>query len=92
VESAVVPLEEKQLPPEPFSGKPFVFDFEIPVRPDPAVGVGQKDAAKGVTPTLDRVIDFPEKPGVAACYDPPVDERSWFLKCGECTNWAARAA
>jgi hypothetical protein len=57
VESAVVPLEEKQLPPEPFPGKPFVFDFEIPVRPDPVVGVGQKEAAKGVTPTLDLVID-----------------------------------
>ena len=35
VEEAVVPLEEKRLPPEPFPGKPFVFGFEIPVRPDP---------------------------------------------------------
>ncbi|CAA9394667.1 MAG: hypothetical protein AVDCRST_MAG01-01-696 [uncultured Rubrobacteraceae bacterium] len=35
VEEAVVPLEEKRLPPEPFPGKPFVFDFEIPVQPDP---------------------------------------------------------
>ncbi len=33
VEEAVVPLEEKRLPPEPFPGKPFVFDFEIPVQP-----------------------------------------------------------
>jgi hypothetical protein len=91
VESAVVPLEEKQLPPEPFPGKPFVFDFEIPVRPDPVVGEGQKEA-KGVTPTLDRVIDSAEKPGVAVCYDPPADERSRFLQCGEGTNWATQAA
>jgi hypothetical protein len=92
VESVVVPMEEKQLPPEPFPGKPFVFDFAIPVRPDSVVGVGQKEAAKGVTPTLDRVIDSPEKPGVAVCYDPPADERSRFLQCGEGTNWAAQAA
>jgi hypothetical protein len=59
VEEAVVPLEEKRLPPEPFPGKPFVFDFEIPVRPDPVAQVGQKEAAKGVTPTLDRVFDSP---------------------------------
>jgi len=58
-EEAVVPLEEKRLPPEPFPGKPFVFDFEIPVRPDPVAQVGQKEAAKGVTPTLDRVSDSP---------------------------------
>jgi hypothetical protein len=56
VESAVVPIEEKELPPEPFPGKPFVFNFDIPVQPDPVVGVGQKEAAKGITPTLDRVI------------------------------------
>jgi hypothetical protein len=59
VEDAVVPLEEKRLPPEPFPGKPFVFDFEIPVRPDPVAQVGQKEVAKGVTPTLDRVFDSP---------------------------------
>ena len=53
----MVPLEEKRLPPEPFPGKPFVFDFEIPVRPDPAAQASQKEAAKGVTPTLDRVFD-----------------------------------
>jgi hypothetical protein len=34
-ESPVVPLEEKQPPAAPFPGKPFVFDFEIPVRPNP---------------------------------------------------------
>ncbi len=57
VESAVVPLEEKQLPPEPFPSKPFVFDFEIPVRPDPVVEVGQRETAKGVTLSLDRVVN-----------------------------------
>ena len=51
VKAALVPPEEKQLPPEPFPGKPFVFEFEIPVRPDPVVGVGRKETAKGVTLT-----------------------------------------
>ncbi|MBA2712644.1 MAG: hypothetical protein H0U55_03695 [Rubrobacteraceae bacterium] len=57
VEEAVVPLEEKRLPPEPFEGKPFVFDFEIPVRPDPVVEAGQKETAGGATLTPDRVVD-----------------------------------
>ena len=30
-ESAVVPLDEKPPPPEPFPGDPFVFNFEVPV-------------------------------------------------------------
>jgi hypothetical protein len=51
VQEAVVPPEEKRLPPEPFEGKPFVFDFEIPVRPDSVVEVGQKETASGVTLT-----------------------------------------
>ena len=58
VEEAVLPLEEKRLPPEPFEGKPFIFDFEIPVRPDPVVEVGQKETAGGVTLTPDRVVDL----------------------------------
>jgi hypothetical protein len=49
VEEAVVPPEEKMLPPEPFEGKPFVFDFEITVRPDPVGEVGKKEMAGGVT-------------------------------------------
>ena len=42
VQEAVVPPEEKMLPPEPFEGKTFVFDFEIPVRPDPVGEVGPR--------------------------------------------------
>jgi hypothetical protein len=60
VQEAVVPLEEKRLPPEPFEGKPFVFDFEIPVRPGLAVEAGQKEAG-GVKLALDRVIDSPSR-------------------------------
>ena len=51
VQEAVVPPEDKQLPPELFKGKPFVFDFEIPVWPDPVVEVGQKETVSGVTLT-----------------------------------------
>jgi hypothetical protein len=43
-ESAVVPLDEKQPPPEP-----FVFDFDVPVRAVPVVDINQKATAKGVT-------------------------------------------
>jgi hypothetical protein len=51
VQEAVVPPEEKRLPPEPFEGKPFVFDFEIPVRPDTVGEVGPKETASDVTLT-----------------------------------------
>jgi hypothetical protein len=65
VEEAVVPLEEKMLPPEPFPGKPFVFDFEIPVRPDPAVEPGQKETAKSIALTVGRVIDSSVQAGLS---------------------------
>jgi hypothetical protein len=51
VQEAVVPPEEKRLPPETFEGKPFVFDFEIPVRPDPVGKLGPKETASDVTVT-----------------------------------------
>jgi hypothetical protein len=40
------------------SGKPgpFVFDFEIPVRPAPTIEVNQRVEAEGVAPTLRRVV------------------------------------
>ena len=59
VQGAVVPPEERRLPPEPFPGKPFVFDFEIPVRSNPQGEAGQKETAQGIMPTPDRVIDSP---------------------------------
>lgn len=77
-ESAVVPLEGKQPPPEPFPGDPFVFKFEVPVHAVSVVDVNQKVTAKGVTLRLDRVIDSPGRPRAVICYEPPDDKHSWL--------------
>jgi hypothetical protein len=77
-ERAVVPLKEKQLPPEPFEGEPFIFSFGIPVHPGPVVEVNQKDTANGVTLTLERVTDSPGRPEAVICFEPQDDVRGWF--------------
>jgi hypothetical protein len=83
VEQPVVSLEEKQLPPEPFPGEPFVFEFEIPVHAVPMVEVNEKATAEGVTLTLDRVLNSPGRPQAVVCYELPDDEHSWTLHGGE---------
>jgi hypothetical protein len=87
VEQAVVPLGEKQQPPEPFEGEPFVFEFEIPVHAVPVVEVNQKVTAKGVTLTLERVLNSPGRPRAVFCYEPPPDHKhhSWIIQAGEGT-------
>jgi hypothetical protein len=85
LESAVVPMEEKQLPPEPFPGKPFVFEFDIPIQPVPEIEVGQEETVNGVTLTLDRVIDSRAVDQAVFCYEAPDEEHSWFLKGGKGT-------
>ena len=77
-ESAVVPLQGKQPPPEPFPGEPFVFNFDVPVQDVHVVDVNQKAMAKGVTIRLDRVIDSPGRPRAVICYEPPDDKHSWL--------------
>jgi hypothetical protein len=77
-ESAVVPLQGKQPPPEPFPGEPFVFKFEVPLHAVHVVDVNQKATAKGVTLRLDRVINSPGRPRAVICYQPPDDKHSWF--------------
>jgi hypothetical protein len=77
-ESAVVPLQGKQPPPEPFPGEPFVFEFDVPVHTVPVVDVNQKATAKGVTLRLDRVINSPGRPRAVICYQPPDDKHSWL--------------
>jgi hypothetical protein len=78
-ESAVVGLQGKQPPPEPFPGEPFVFEFEVPVHAVSVVDVNREKAtAKGVTLRLDRVIDSPGRPRAVICYEPPDDEHYWF--------------
>ena len=84
-ESPVVPLGTKRPPPEPFEGGPFVFEFEVPVRPVPVVEVGQEATAEGVTLTLERVMNSLGRPRAVICYEPPDDERSWFLHGGKGT-------
>jgi hypothetical protein len=85
-----VPLQEVPLQvgtkasgePEP---GPFVFDFELPVRPAPTIELSQRVEAKGVTLTLERVVDSPLLPQAVVCFEPPDDEHSWtpFLKYDE---------
>jgi hypothetical protein len=77
-ESAVVGLQGKKPPPEPFPGEPFVFNFEVPVHAVHVVDVNQKATAKGVTLRLDRVIDSPGRPRAVVCYQPPDDKHSWL--------------
>jgi hypothetical protein len=82
-ESAVVPLQGKQPPPEPFPGEPFVFTFDVPVHAVPVVDVTQKATAKGVTLRLDRVINSPARPRAVVCYEPPDHKHIWFSYGGE---------
>jgi hypothetical protein len=85
VESPVVPPGEKRPPPEPFEGGPFIFEFEVPVRPVPVVEVGQKVTANGVTLKLERVMNSIGRPQAVVCYEAPDDEHSWFLHGGKGT-------
>ena len=56
---------------------PFVFEFEIPVRPIPVVEVGQRVTTKGVTLTLERVLNSPSRPQAIVCFEPPSDDYLW---------------
>lgn len=53
---------------------PFVFDFEIPVRPAPTVELDQKVKASGVEMTLDRVVSSPARPQAVICFESPDDK------------------
>jgi WD40-like Beta Propeller Repeat len=81
-ESAVVPLQGKQPPPEPFPGEPFVFKFDVPVHAVHVVDVNQKATAKGLTLRLDRVINSLGRPRAVICYQPPDDKHYWFMYGG----------
>jgi len=56
---------------------PFVFEFEIPVRPIPVVEVGQEATTQGVTLTLERVLNSPSRPQAIVCFEPPDDDYTW---------------
>ena len=76
-----VPLQEGggisgSLGEKPDAG-PFVFGFEVPVLPAPAIEVNQEVEAKGITLTLKRVINSPGRPQAVVCVEPPDDEHLW---------------
>lgn len=56
---------------------PLTFDFEIPVRSVPVVEVGQKETVKGITLTLERVLNSSGKPQAIVCFEPPNDDYEW---------------
>jgi hypothetical protein len=72
-----VPLQQgPALSGKPEAG-PFVFDFEVPVQPAPAIELNQKVEADGVSLTLKRVVDSPILPQAVVCFEPPDDEHRW---------------
>lgn len=82
-EMAVAPPPGERWPdPEPV-GEPFVFEFEVPVRPAPVFEVNERDTAGGVTLTLERVSNSPARPQGIFCFDPPDDTHDWFLTGGD---------
>ena len=76
-----VPLQEgggiSGMPGDKPDAGPFVFDFEIPVRPAPAIELNQRVEAKGITLTLERVVNSFAQPQAVVCFRPPDDEHSW---------------
>ena len=78
-ERPVTPLGEGGETPQPQPvGEPFVFDFEIPVRPTPVVEVNKKDTASGITLTLERVTDSQGRPKAVVCLGLPDGARGWY--------------
>ena len=76
-----VPLEKGDegsgTPGEKPAAGPFVFDFEVPVRPAPTIELNRKVEAKGITLTLERVVNSPAQPQAVVCFRPPDDEHRW---------------
>ncbi|CAA9467635.1 MAG: hypothetical protein AVDCRST_MAG02-3301 [uncultured Rubrobacteraceae bacterium] len=72
-----VPLFEGGMPGEKPDAGPFVFDFEIPVRTNPVVEVGQEATKGGVAITLERVVNSPSRPQAVVCFDPPDEYHEW---------------
>lgn len=73
VEAQVLPSMDQSEP----VGEPFVFDFEIPVRPAPVIGLDQKVEAYGVELTLVRVVNSPARPEAEVCYRSPDTRYDW---------------
>jgi hypothetical protein len=73
-----VPVQEgPALAGRPEAG-PFVFVFEMPVRPAPTIEPNRKVEAEGVTLTLKRVVASPLAPQAVVCFEPPDGEHDWM--------------
>lgn len=64
---------------QPVGERPFAIDFEVPVRAAPVVKVNQADTVKGVTLTLDRMVDSPGRPAAIICFESPDNELDWII-------------
>lgn len=60
-------------------GEPFVFDFEIPVRPAPTIEPNREVEAAGVPLILKRVTNSPARPEAEICYGSPDTRYDWSL-------------
>jgi hypothetical protein len=82
-----VPLDTAAggMPGEKPEAGPFVFNFGVPVLPAPTIEVNQAVEAKGITLTLERVVDSPLLPQAVVCFEPPDDKHRWmpFLRYDE---------
>ena len=59
---------------------PFIFEFQIPVRSIPAVEVDQDVTTKGITLTLERVLNSPSRPQAIVCFDPPTPNEDYLWR------------
>lgn len=73
-----VPLQDSPAASGKPEAGPFVFSFEVPVLPAPTIEVDQEVEAKGVTLTLERVVNSPVLPQAVVCFEPPDDEHRWM--------------
>ncbi len=60
-------------------GEPFVFDFEIPVRPAPVIETNQTVEAEGIPITLKRVVNSPARPEAKICFNSPDTRYDWDI-------------
>ena len=77
-----IPIVAQALPSYDMSepvGEPFVFDFEVPVRPAPIMELNQTVEAGGVALTLERISDPPARPEARICYGSADTNYDWDM-------------
>ncbi|CAA9514191.1 MAG: hypothetical protein AVDCRST_MAG12-3391 [uncultured Rubrobacteraceae bacterium] len=60
-------------------GRPFLLDFEVPVREAPTIEVDQTVESGGVPITLTEVVNSPAGTRAYLCFDPPEGRYDWPL-------------